>query len=167
MKFAHCPDCGSLLVPRDLGDERGVPWCEKCSVPWFPIFPVVAIVLVVNPRGELLLLRQNYISTEFRNLVSGYVLPGERAEECARREVREEVGLELSELRLEGTWWFSKKEMLMVGFTARSESTELKLSFEVDGADWVEPAKAATMVHQSEESVSRRLVRKWIADHAV
>ena len=89
MKFSFCPDCGAALEPRDLGDEIGVPWCVRCDRPWFPVFPVAAIVLVIGPDGRVLLLRQNYISTEFRNLVSGYVAPGETAEQCARREVRE------------------------------------------------------------------------------
>lgn len=162
MKFSFCPDCGAALEPRDLGDEVGVPWCVRCDRPWFPVFPVAAIVLVIGPDGRVLLLRQNYISTEFRNLVSGYVAPGETAEQCARREVREEVGLDVDDLRLQGTWWFSKKEMMMVGFVARASRTELKLSSEVDGADWVEPSEAIRLVHQSAESVSRILVSRCL-----
>ena len=80
MKFTYCPDCGSLLTHRDLGDEVGVPWCDRCDKPWFPVFPVAVIALVYNDAGEVLLLRQNYISSEFCNLVSGYILPGEDAE---------------------------------------------------------------------------------------
>ena len=31
MKFTYCPDCGSLLVPKVIGDEGEVPYCGKCS----------------------------------------------------------------------------------------------------------------------------------------
>ena len=100
MKFTYCPDCGAPLSRRDLGDDAGVPWCDRCSCPWFPVFPTAIIALVHNERGEVLLLRQDYISTEFRNLVSGYMTPGENAEQCARREILEETGLHVDRLEL-------------------------------------------------------------------
>ena len=69
MRFVHCPDCGALLTHRDLGDEKAVPWCETCDKPWFDMFPVAVISLVYGHDGRVLLLRQNYISTGYRNLV--------------------------------------------------------------------------------------------------
>lgn len=134
MKFNYCPDCGSLLSHRDLGDEIGVPWCDECNKPWFPVFPVAIIALVYNDDGEVLLLRQNYISTKFHNLVSGYIVPGEDAETCAVREIKEETGLDVDTLRLVLTSWFEAKEMLMIGFFAHVKRKELVLSTEVDGA---------------------------------
>jgi NAD+ diphosphatase len=148
MKFTYCPDCGSRLSARELGDEGMVPWCDKCEKPWFDSFSTCVIALVTNERDEVLLERQAYISTKYCNLVSGYMTPGETAEEAARREIKEETGLDLECLELVGTWWFERKGLLMVGFIARAlPGQELKLSTEVDSAEWQPAEVALTMVH--------------------
>ena len=162
MKFSYCPDCGSKLSSRQLGDEVDVPWCDACGRPWFDMFPCCVITLVTNGAGRVLLLHQNYIHPVYRNLVSGYITPGENAETAAAREIREETGLEVSEVRIAGTWWFAKKQMLMVGFIADADdSAQLKLSSEVDSASWHPASEAIGMVHP-EGSVSHALVRRYL-----
>lgn len=167
MIFRHCPDCGSPLSSKTLGDEGAVPWCDRCGKPWFPVFPVAVICLVSNELGEVLLLRQEYISTEFRNLVSGYVTPGERCEDAARREVEEETGLRPLSVELKGTWWFEKKQMMMVGFFVQVEKAPLNLSTEVDDASWHTPAEAVRLVHPHSYSVSRILSEMYLNDNNV
>lgn len=162
MRFTYCPDCGAPLIHRDLGDEKEVPWCERCSKPWFPVFPVAIIALVYNDRGEVLLLRQNYISTEFHNLVSGYIVPGEDAETCARREILEETGLEVDRLELVLTNWFARKEMMMVGFFAHTSGTEFRLSGEVDGASWHPAGEILQYLSTRPGSTSRILAERFL-----
>lgn len=148
MRFTYCPDCGSRLGERELGDEGMVPWCDSCGKPWFDMFSTCVIALVANERDEVLLLRQGYISTQYCNLVSGYMTPGETAEAAARREIKEETGLDIEALELVGTWWFKRKGLLMIGFTARATAGQaLRLSVEVDSAEWRDAATALTMVH--------------------
>lgn len=162
MKFTYCPDCGKMLDLRDLGDELGVPWCDNCSKPWFPIFPSAIIALVYNDRGEVLLLKQNYISTQFCNLVSGYIQPGEDAESCASREILEETGLHVDDLQLVLTSWFAKKEMMMIGFFAHVSETSFKLSKEVDDAFWCDINDALSYLSTRPGSASRLLTEKFI-----
>ena len=120
MEFQYCPHCGTKATPKETGDEGMVPWCPACQQPLFPMFSACTITLAVDEEaGEAALLRQSYISTQYHNLVSGYIKPGESAEECAAREVEEELGLKAESLTLTGTYWFGKKDMLMIGF--RSE----------------------------------------------
>lgn len=161
MKFSYCPDCGTKLTERPVGDEGLVPWCEQCSKPLFDMFSTCIIVLVVNEKEEAALLCQNYISDRYRNLISGYMKPGETAEETAVREVKEETGLDLEDLHFAGTYWFGKKDMLMIGFIARSKKQEFVLSKEVDGAAWVPAEKAIDMVHPK-GSVSYALLEKYL-----
>lgn len=137
-----------------------VPYCESCQKPLFDMFSTCVIVLVVNEEEEGLLLRQSYLSTQYHNLVSGYMKPGETAEECARREVEEETGVAVEELQLVGTWWFGKKDMLMIGFFARAKKQELTLSGEVDAASWVEINSAQDLVHPK-GSVSYALIEAY------
>lgn len=162
MRFKFCPDCGAPLGARELGDEGMVPWCDNCAKPWFDIFPTAIIALVHNQNGEVLLLRQEYISHEFRNLVSGYIQPGEDAETTARREILEETGLKVKELELVLTKWFPKKEMLMIGFFARVETSELHLSSEVDDASWHPADSILPLLHQSPTSTSRALALRFL-----
>lgn len=164
MNFKFCPDCGARLGARVLGDEGAVPWCDNCSKPWFPVFPVAIIALVYNERNEVLLLRQNYISSEFHNLVSGYVTPGEDAESCARREIMEETGQKVEELRLVATSWFEKKEMMMIGFFARVSQRPLKLSSEVDSAAWHNPREILRLVSTRKGSTSRLLCEMFLKE---
>lgn len=160
MRFQYCPDCGTQLVERPIGDEGLVPWCEKCGKPLFDMFSTCVIVLVVNEEEEALLLRQAYISSQYHNLVSGYMKPGETAEFCAVREVEEETGVKVDSLEFLGTWWFARKEMLMIGFAARAEKQPPVLSGEVDGARWVDIQAAQEMVHPK-GSVSYALIEEY------
>lgn len=136
-----------------------------CEKPWFPVFPVAIIALVYNDQGEVLLLRQNYISTEFHNLVSGYVVPGESAEQCARREIFEETGIETDNIELKFTDWFARKEMMMIGFFAHASSRDLKLSVEVDSAEWCPANAILTKLSNRPGATSRRLAEAFLSDH--
>ena len=148
MRFKYCPDCGAALAARDLGDDLQVPWCERCDKPWFDVFPTCVISLVYNGDGEVLLLHQGYISHQYANLVSGYMTPGESAEEAAVREIHEETGLEVVDLESAGTYWFQRKEMLMIGFLARvRDGQPVRTSSEVDRAEWVKAEAAPGLVH--------------------
>lgn len=162
LTMKYCPDCGVLLKKRDLGDEIGVPWCDECNHPWFSMFPIVIIALIANERGEVLLLRQNYISREFHNLVSGYIKPGESAEECAMREILEETGLRVDKLSLRFTSWFAKKEMLMIAFVAHTKDTEITISSEVDEAGWYPPEEILQHLSTNPGSTSRMLAEDYL-----
>lgn len=164
MQFQYCPHCGTKLTQRPMGDEGDVPYCEGCEMPLFDVFSTCVIVLVVNEAGEAALLRQGYISHQYYNLVSGYIKPGENAEETARREVAEELGVSVTGLEPAGTYWFGKKDMLMLGYFAQAEKQALTLSGEVDAARWVPLRDALGLVHP-EGSVSHALVDSYMKKH--
>lgn len=137
MRYTYCPDCGEKLIGKAAGDEGLVPYCEKCSKYWFDSFASCVIILVANDEGEIALLSQGYLSHQYMSFVSGYITPGETAEECALREVKEELGIELDRLDYAGTYWFSPREQLMHGFIGYTNKQDFKLSCEVDKAIWV------------------------------
>lgn len=163
MRFSYCPVCGEKLGLRVCGDEGEVPFCTRCDHPWFDMFASAAIVLVVNPEGKVALLDQSYISTQYKNLVSGYIKPGESAEECAMREVEEEIGIHMRSISLQFTRWFRKSQVLMVGFIGYTDETALTLSGEVDAAGWFAPEEAIRLVHPKETgAVSGLLVDTYL-----
>lgn len=161
MRFTYCPHCGTKLIQKEIGDEGLMPYCENCDAPMFDMFSTCIIALVVNEYDEALLLRQKYISDHYYNLVSGYMKPGERAEETTVREIAEETGIVIESLEFAGTYWFEKKGLLMIGFFAWAKKQEPKLSGEVDAAAWVSLADAIGMVHP-EGSVSHTLVDLYL-----
>ena len=163
MRFSYCPHCGTKLIPRPIGDEGLVPYCEKCEKPLFDMFSTCIIVMVVNEREEVALLKQGYLSSQYRVLVSGYMKPGESAEECTRREVLEELGIELEELKIVGTDWFDRRDQLMIGFLGRARKQAFSLSPEVDEAAWVPVEQAPGLMHPG-KSISTELVRRYLQE---
>ena len=163
MRFQFCPHCGARTIPREIGDEGLVPWCNSCKIPLFPMFSTCIIALAVDEQGDVALLRQGYISSQYHVLVSGYMKPGESAEECAAREIQEELGLEVQRLAMTGTYWLEKKDMLMIGFLARVHKGAFHLSGEVDQAVWVTPQQALTLLHPA-PAISY-LVAQYYVEH--
>ena len=137
MEFKYCPLCGKKLLLKKAGDDGLIPFCEKCDRYWFDIFSTCVIALIVNPDGEALLLKQSYISDKYSTFVAGYIQKGESAEEAVLREIKEEVGLNISELEIASSLWFDLKQILMIGFIAKTCEKDLILSPDVDSAEWV------------------------------
>lgn len=140
MRSIYCPLCGKKLACRSLGDEGDVPWCEACERPYFDSFSTCVIALVANELGEIAVLREN--SRTYGGLVAGYVKPGECAEETARREIAEELGLSVHTLEPVRTYWFDRGEQLMLGFFARVKKAPFTLSSEIRDATWMSAADA-------------------------
>jgi len=163
MHYIYCPQCGTKLTDKLAGDDGYVPFCEACNKYWFDTFSSCIIVLVANQYHEIALLRQQYISDQFSSFVSGYITPGENAEETAVREVKEELGLEIQKLEYAGTYWFDAKGILMHGFIGFTAKADFTLSREVDSAEWVPTAKAPeTMFPDRPGNAMHPIYRKYL-----
>ena len=157
MHFTYCPHCGTKLTDRQIGDEGMIPYCESCNIPLWDMFTTGVIVAVVNEYGEIALLRQSYVSSTNHVCVAGIMKPGESAEDAAIREVREEIGQEVESLEFIRSYPYEKKEMLMLGYKAKVKKRDIKLSCEVDDAEWVKPDEALSLLREG--SVAYRLVK--------
>jgi ADP-ribose pyrophosphatase YjhB (NUDIX family) len=96
--FKFCPRCGAARVSET---ERAAPFrCEACGFLYF-FNPAVAVaVLILRDDGKALFIRRAKEPAMGRlALVGGFVDPGESAEQALRREVREEVQLELDQVQ--------------------------------------------------------------------
>jgi NAD+ diphosphatase len=136
MEFTYCPQCGDRLGTRELGDEGPVPYCTSCSRPFFPFSYPCVLVVVMNEDGEVALLDQHYLTTEHKVLVAGYMKPGESAEEAAVREVAEETGQVVDDVRYVASYPHPTRDILILGMLARVRKRPFNSSPEVDGIGW-------------------------------
>lgn len=151
------------MTDKMAGDDGKVPFCKNCDQYWFDSFASCCIVLVANQYHEIALLRQMYMSDRFASFVSGYIVPGETAEETAVREVREELGITIERLEYAGSYWFDAKELLMHGFIGLTTKADFQLSGEVDSAAWVPALKAPeTMFPDRPGNAMHPIYRKYL-----
>lgn len=125
--------CGKCGHPTELQAGERARRCPSCRTPYYPRIAPAVIVLVT--RGDAMLLaRASNFPGAFFSTLAGFVEPGESLEETVVREVKEEVGIELQNLRYFGSqpWPFGRS--LMVGFTAEYAGGELR----VDGSEIAE-----------------------------
>ena len=161
MHFTFCPHCGARLGSVPFGDDGRVPWCKACHKPFFDIFPVVAITMVVNEEEEVALLKPKYMSEQYYNFVSGYVQPGEAAELCAAREVQEEIGVQARDVHFVCSHWEREQQMLLLGFVARATKGSFTLSEEINAAKWVPVAQALDLVYP-EGNITHTLLVQYL-----
>lgn len=161
MRFTYCPHCGEKAIEKVIGDEGLMPFCPNCSVPLWDLFTTCIICAVVNEENEVALLRQNYVSATSYVCVAGVMKLGESAEDCAIREVREEIGLEVEKLEFVRSYPYEKKEMLMLGFKATVRKADFTLSQEVDSVEWVKYQDALAKLREG--SIAWQLVKAVIA----
>ncbi|MBL0715444.1 MAG: NAD(+) diphosphatase [Desulfosarcina sp.] len=155
-----CGQCGALTTFRD--GERALQ-CTGCAQTLFPqISP--AVIVAVTSQGRLLLARSGRFAGRMFSVIAGYVEPGETLEECVRREVREEVGLEIGNIRYFGSqpWPFSGS--LMVAFTATHTGGVIAVDHrEILEAGWFTADNLPEIPGRI--SIARRLIDGYLDHH--
>ena len=121
--YKFCPKCGGAFENRRLKafePERLV--CSRCEFVFY-LNPKVAAGAVVEYEGGIVLLRREIDPRAgFWVHPGGFVDRGETLEAAARRETREEVGMEVEIMRLLGAYSFEDSEVVVVTFAARAIS---------------------------------------------
>lgn len=157
MKFTYCPFCGEYLAKKEIGDEGLVPFCLKCNRPVFDLPYTCILSLVVNENNEVALIKQNHLY----GCVAGYIKSGENAEEAAKREVLEETGIAPLSAVYFKSYYYEKKDMLMLGFIVKVLKSEFKISVEVDSAEWFDFAIAIKILREG--SIAWQLLNEYVS----
>ncbi len=160
-----CPRCGSPLTVAAAGH---VLTCSGCGRQHFPRTDPAVIMLVTDAEDRALLGRQPRWPEGRYSTLAGFVDPGESLEDAVRREVAEEVGVEVGEVSYLGNQPWPFPASLMVGFFATALTTEIEVDEEeISEARWFTreqmraEAEAGTLLLPGGISISRTLVETW------
>ena len=145
-EMKYCMECGAALELRPHHEGGQVPFCPVCGRFRHPVYSTAVILIVLDEARERVMLIQQYGRGK-NILVAGYVDRGESAEDAARRELREELGLETLALRYNRSEYLERTNTLMLNFTVVARDGEVRPNGEIDAWGWFprEEARAAIL----------------------
>ncbi|MCB2186123.1 MAG: NAD(+) diphosphatase [Deltaproteobacteria bacterium] len=157
-KNVYCGRCGRLLRPDT--HERAKR-CPACGAVVFPRLSPAVIMAVED--GDRILLGRNPAWPKGRySTLAGFVEPGETLEETVAREVFEETGVQVGEVRYFGSQPWPFPDSLMVGFTARYLGGEIRVDGrELEHAAWFTPDNMPRL--PPGHTISRKLINHFLA----
>lgn len=159
--FRHCGRCGTATA-RSAAERART--CTSCGHAAYPRLSPAVIVLVERD-GRCLLARNARTQMPFFSTLAGFVEVGETLEECVRREIHEEAGIELADIRYFGSQPWPFTSSLMIAFTARWAAGELR----AEPAEILEPswfAPDALPVVPPKLSIARELIDDFVRRHS-
>ncbi len=168
-RHRFCGACGAPTEVREAGHLRV---CTKpsCATQHFPRTDPAMIVVVT--RGERCLLgHQAKWPPGLYSCLAGFLEPGESLEEAVAREVKEETGVDVIDVRYQSSQPWPFPASLMVGFHATATTSELRVNRdELEDARWfhrdelLRPAAGVRLPRS--DSIARRLVDDWLSGGA-
>jgi NAD+ diphosphatase len=153
-----CSRCGTAV---ELHPQERAKHCPNCQMIFYPKITPAMIVLV--QRGDQILLsRSPHFAQGLYSVQAGFVEAGESVEETVVREIREEVGLEVKNVRYFGSQAWPFPSSLMLGFTAEYAWGELRPHpVEIEDARWC-GFEDLPAVLPSKLSIASRLIKSFV-----
>ncbi len=149
----YCGQCGQPLQ-GDLSSTKK--HCPSCQKNFFPRFSPAMMVLIEKGH-QILLARSAHFATGMYSALAGFVDVGESAEQALHREVKEEVGLAVTDLRYFATQSWPFPDSFMIAFKATYLSGEIVIDpEEIEDARWFDLDNLPALPPHA--SISRRLI---------
>lgn len=122
----YCGACGAKLKEHDFLTARECPVCRRV------IFPRISpcVIVAVNKDDKVLLAKHTYRNQDMYACIAGFMEAGESAEHAVAREVFEETGIKIKNIKYRGSQSWPFPDQLMLGFTAEYDSGEIQLQKE-------------------------------------
>ncbi|HSW57232.1 MAG TPA: NAD(+) diphosphatase [Dehalococcoidales bacterium] len=158
----YCGRCGHLTETAQAEWAKICPSCKSLSYPH--IAP--AVIVGVLKDNQILLTRYSRSRVNMHTIIAGFLEPGETLEECVRREVLEEVGIKVKNIRYFGSQPWPFPNSVMIGFTAEYESGEIKPDgTEIAEAGWY--SAGSTPVIPPKMSISREIIDWFMNEYSI
>jgi NAD+ diphosphatase len=148
--------CGRCGTPTEAKREERSRVCPKCRLSAYPrVAP--ATMMLVRRGDELLLGRSPHFPPGMYSALAGFVEPGESLEQCVAREVAEEVGVQVRNIRYFASQSWPFPHSLMIAFVCDWESGEIRpQEAEIEAANWFKVLQLPKL--PSRISIARRLI---------
>jgi NAD+ diphosphatase len=148
--------CGRCGARTEAKREERARFCAACKLSAYPRVAPATMMLVTRGR-ELLLGRSPHFPPGMYSALAGFVEPGESLEQCVRREVAEEVGVRVNNIRYFASQSWPFPHSLMIAFVCDWESGEIRpQEGEIEAANWFEVLQLPKL--PSKISIARRLI---------
>lgn len=152
--------CGCCATPMEQSQQERVKRCPKCSLRQYPRLSP-AVIMLISRGDEVLLARAPRFRDGMYSVLAGFVEPGESLEETVAREVWEEVGIEIKDIRYFGSQPWPFPNSLMIGFTACYASGDIVIDQnEIEAAAWF--TKDSLPPVPGKLSIARKLIDWFI-----
>jgi len=152
--------CGRCATPTEPSDGERSRRCPSCGLLAFPRL-APAVITLIERDGEALLARGRNFPIPMYSCIAGFVEPGETLEEAVHREVREEVGVELAEVRYVASQPWPFPHSLMIGFEATWAAGDIVIDeTEILDANWYTPDDLPMIPPAM--SIARTLIDRWL-----
>jgi NAD+ diphosphatase len=167
-RHGHCSVCGQRTEPNRGGWSRE---CGSCGAEHYPRVDPVAIMLAEHD-GRLLLGRQPHYPPGRYSALAGFVEPGESIEAAVARELKEEAGITVCNVRylMSQPWPFPNS--LMIGAHAEALNDSLAIDTnELDDARWFSREEVIAALRHDEgtafqapprSAIARTLLEAWV-----
>ena len=156
--------CGRCATPTELSPGERARRCPRCGLLAFPRLAPAVITLV--DRGDEALLAQGVnFGMPMYSCIAGFVEPGETLEEAVAREVHEEVGVQVEDVRYQHSQPWPFPHSLMIGFRARWSSGDIRIDpTEIVDAKWF--SRDDLPMVPPGISIARALIDAWMGELA-
>jgi NAD+ diphosphatase len=169
MRHRFCGVCGAECAPRSAGN---VMVCTGCGAQHFPrTDPAVIMLVTCRAGGEergLLAHSHRFPLVKMYSTLAGFVEPGESLEEAVAREVYEEVGVRVRDVRYHSSQPWPFPSSIMLGFYAEADDPALTVDpEELKDAQWFTRAQMRDFESLGlrlprVDSIARRLIEDWL-----
>ncbi|MCW2276938.1 NAD(+) diphosphatase [Heliophilum fasciatum] len=156
--------CGCCGHPLRMSVQEIALQCPHCGHSVYPrISP--AIIVAVTKGDQILLARANrHPAPPWYSVIAGFLEPGETLEECVRREVKEETGIDVDHIKYFGSQPWPFPDSLMVGFTAKYAGGDICIDpVELLEAGWFSAGDLPAL--PSGFSIAKKLIDDFVTRH--
>ncbi|MBF0594765.1 MAG: NAD(+) diphosphatase [Candidatus Omnitrophica bacterium] len=157
--------CGRCAAPMAALTKEHGRQCVKCKVVIYPRISPAVIVAVIKDDRILLARGRSYSDKKMFSVLAGFVEPGESLEDTVKREILEEVGIEVTNVRYFKSQSWPFPDSLMIGFTADHLRGDIKIDdHEIVEAAWFKTD--ALPIVPAKRSISSELIQ-WFVEKRV
>ena len=157
--YQFCASCGIRNIDSPIELARLCPGCGRLE---FPRISPAVITIIINDEDKALLAHNKIYAPGVYSIIAGFNEAGESIENTVVREIREEVGLEVRDVRYIASQPWPFRNSLMLGFCARHASGAIRVDgVEIEDAQWF--SRDNLPKFPGSGSISRYLISRWVA----